>query len=410
MAMNKQCLLGVALGIVLSVSQGLNAADRTLKEFKKYAAEKLPNFTPAQLDALAKAVDKNGDGKISDAEFANRLQALRKIAGAGGRPKPPKQKPKADNPGPPEKIEAKPVGVPALTKNGSATVLLITAAEIAGAWKPFAAWKTQNGKATKIVTVSQISKQYKAGNIHEKIRLCVRDHIDNHGTRWVILGGDALPGGKGLVPGGHTTVHSREPRGIPTDIVYLSKTNWDADGDGIYGEWRDDRKAISYPDGSVGLGRIPVRTAGDVAAFTDKVIAYESRYPTDKFAKQMIYTCTDSPAYPKVRNSWDGYVSKVWKDGKVGRFFSKETPWDKKGQPGSHDLTAENLIALINGKTTGKMHIHGHGHLPAWVLERSRFTAQHVTQLKNDGAYPSSRPSPATPGNTIPGAIRRSSS
>ena len=384
--MNKQSLLGVAaLGIVLGLSQGLNAADRTLEEFKKYAAEKLPNFTPAQLDALAKAVDKNGDGKISDAEFANRLQALRKIAGPGRRPK---QKPKADTPGPPEKIEAKPVVVPALTKNGSATVLLITAAEIADAWKPFAAWKTQNGKATKIVTVSQISKQYKAANIHEKIRLCVRNHIDNHGTRWVILGGDALPGGKGLVPGGHTTVHSREPRGIPTDIVYLSKTNWDADGDGIYGEWRDDRKAISYPDGSVGLGRIPVRTAGDVAAFTDKVIAYESRYPTDKFAKQMIYTCTDSPAYPKVRNSWDGYVSKVWKDGKVGRFFSKETPWDKKGQPGSHDLTAENLIALINGKTTGKMHIHGHGHLPAWVLERSRFTAQHVTQLKNDGAYP----------------------
>lgn len=168
----------------------------------------------------------------------------------------------------------------------------------------------------------------------------------------------------------------------------MSKTNWDADGDGIYGEWKDDRKAISYPDGSIGLGRVPVRTAADVTAFTEKVIAYESRYPSTAFARQMIYTCTDSPAYPKVRKSWDGYVSKVWKGGKVGRFFSQETPWDKKGQPGSHDLSAENLIALINGKTTGKLHIHGHGHLPGWVLERSMFTAKHVGRLKNDGAYP----------------------
>jgi hypothetical protein len=79
-------------------------------------------------------------------------------------------------------------------------------------------------------------------------------------------------------------------------------------------------------------------------------------------------------------------VSKVW-EGQVGRFFSQETPWDD-GEPGSHQLSAENLIALINGKTTGKLHIHGHGHLPAWVLEQSYFTANHVEQLKNDGAYP----------------------
>lgn len=281
-----------------------------------------------------------------------------------------------------------PVIISSLTNSDKVTVLLITADEIAVAWKPFAEWKTRSGKVTKIITVGQIARDFEANNIQEKIRMCVRDHIDKHGTRWVVLGGDSLPGGKGLVPGGHLTVHAQERAGIPTDIVYLSKTNWDADGDGVYGEWKDDREAISYPDGSVGLGRVPVRTIADVAAFTDKVIAYESRYPTTDFAEQMIYTCTVSPAYPKVRNSWDGYVSKAWSAGKVGRFFSQETPWDKDGKPGSHQLSAENLIDLINGKTTGKLHIHGHGHLPAWVLERSTFAARHVAQLKNDGAYP----------------------
>ncbi|MDH3582757.1 MAG: C25 family cysteine peptidase [Phycisphaerae bacterium] len=268
------------------------------------------------------------------------------------------------------------------------SVLLITADQLAAAWEPFARWKTRGGKRTKILTVDRIDRAYRGENIQEKIRRCVRDHIDNHGTRWVVLGGDSLPGGKGLVPGGHRTVHAQEQAGIPTDIVYLSKTNWDADGDGVYGEWEDDRDAISYPDGTVGLGRVPVRTAADVAAFTDKVVAYESRYPATDFAKQMIYTCTVSPAYPKVRRSWDGFVSKAWEGGRVGRFFSRETPWDKEGRPGSHELSAGNLTDLINGKTTGKLHIHGHGHLPSWVLERSTFTAGHVAQLKNDGAYP----------------------
>lgn len=274
------------------------------------------------------------------------------------------------------------------TPSQGATVLLVTSADLASAWQPYANWKTGIGKPTKIVTVAQIAEAYEADNVQEQIRLCVRDHIDHHGTQWVVLGGDSLPGGTGLVPGGHTTVHAQERAGIPTDIVYLSPTNWDADGDGVYGEFEDDRAAITYPDGSVGLGRVPVRTAADVAAFTEKVIAYESDYPTTDYATQMIYTCTDKPAYPKVRNSWDGYLSSAWEGGQVGRFFSTETPWDQDGEPGNFALSAGNLVGLFNGKTTSKLHIHGHGHLPAWLLEDSKFTAEHVGELSNAGAYP----------------------
>lgn len=375
----------VATLIVSANSRNTEAADRTVDEFQAYVAKVLPGLSKAQLKAFATAVDQDGNGIISDAEFAKRFTILRKAA-ANRSSKP--DSPNESSAGPTEDLKGEPTVIPALTNSKVATVLLITADELAAAWKPFAEWKTQGGKVTKIMTTRQIAKQYKAKNIQEKIRLCVRDHIDQRSTRWVVLGGDSLSGANGLVPGGHRTIHAQEPEGIPTDIVYLSKTNWDADGDGNYGEWDEDREAISYPDGRVGLGRIPVRTVADVKAFTDKVIDYESRYPTDDFAKQMIYTCTVSPAYPKVRKSWDHYVSKVWKGGEVGRFFSQETPWDKKDEPGSHDLNAENLVSLINGKTTGKLHIHGHGHLPGWVLERSMFSAKHVRQLKNDGAYP----------------------
>lgn len=369
-------ILGLSLLIIGACSEVI-ASDRTLDEFKEYAANRLSGLSESDLDAFARRVDGNGDGKISDAEFSKRIEVLRTLNS------PDESKPTRK----PSRVAASAVVVPQIVVADTYPVLLVTADELAMAWVPYAEWKTKLGKATKIVTVGQIEQDYPANNIQESIRRCVRDHIERVGSKWIVLGGDSLPGGTGLVPGGHTTVHSQERQGIPTDIVYLSETNWDSDGDGIYGEWDDDRDAIRYPDGSVGLGRIPVRTAADVAAFTEKVIAYESRYPDTDFAKQMIYTCTDSPAYPKVQNSWDGYVGKAWGNGEVGRFFSQRTPWDK-GEPGSYPLSSDNLVKLINDQTIGKMHIHGHGHLPAWVLEDSTFTAKHVGDLKNDGAYP----------------------
>ncbi len=267
-----------------------------------------------------------------------------------------------------------------------AALLLITSASLQEAWVPFAEWKTQQGKATALITIDEITEHYKAESVREAIRLCVRDHIENRGTRWVLLGGDSVGDG-GLVPGGHTTFHAQEPQGIPTDIVYLSPTDWDADGDGVHGEWGEDDDAITYPDGSVGLGRVPVRTSADVEAYTQKVIAYESAYPEGAFATTMVYTCTDTPAYPKVRASWDRHVSRAWA-GEAHRYFNTETPWDEEGAPGSHDLSDQNFVGLINERSAGKLHVHGHGLLDRWILERSAFMADDVHHLKNAGAYP----------------------
>ncbi len=267
-------------------------------------------------------------------------------------------------------------------------VLLITNEELAPAWQPFADWKTRCGKRTKIVTVSQAKQQYPNDVVQESIRSLVRKYIDHHQTSWVIIGGDCEPNGKGIVPGGHTTFHEHEPYGIPTDIVYISPTSWDADGDGIYGEWEDDREAITYPDGKIGLGRIPVRTSEDIKAFTEKVIQYESNYPQDTFATEMIYTCTVPIAYPKVLRSWDDYLSKSWKPGSAQRFFSHQTPWDRSGEPGSYDLSANHLLKLMNDRSVGKLHLHGHGFLPAWVLDESYFSLRHINRLKNENAYP----------------------
>lgn len=272
----------------------------------------------------------------------------------------------------------------------SVDVLLVTSVELEKSWQPFVEWKAKGGKSVKVVSTTTIAKSFKGPDIQEKIRQCVRQHIDTEGTRWVILGGDSQPGGEGVVPD-RDTVHENmwgKKTDIPTDIYYLSPTNWDADGDGVYGEFKDDREAITYPEGRVGLGRIPVRSAADVRAYTDKVVSYESNYPKGDFSNTMVYTCTVPGAYAKVRRSWDDHVSKALPDGKMSRYFAHKTPWDKD-RPGDFQLNCENWIEMINVGVVGKFHFHGHGLIEGWALEgHEMFTAQQVSKLKNKDAYP----------------------
>lgn len=182
-------------------------------------------------------------------------------------------------------------------------------------------------------------------------------------------------------------------RDIPTDLYYLSPGvfDWDANGDGIFGDWENDREAIRYghPSGAA-IGRIPVRTAADVAAYTEKIIAYETRYPEQEFATRIIYTNTVDASEPKVRRSWDDYLSQVWSDGEAFRFLHTRTEWDQD-QPADFALNKDNWVELINAHTASKMHMHGHGFLPAWVLEHptgnTYVDAGVVGQLTNQDAY-----------------------
>jgi len=274
--------------------------------------------------------------------------------------------------------------------NSPPGVLLITSPELAPAWKTFADWKTRLGKPTTIVTTAEIDKSTEGPDLQEKIRRRVRKGIEQDGVRWLILGGDSQPDGSGHVPD-RDTFHKTtwgSSTDIPTDIYYLSRNNWNADGDGIYGEWEDDREAIDYPDGTVGLGRIPVRTAEDVAAYTAKVIAYESKYPANGFATTFTYTCPERGAYPKLRTSWADVVSKAWPAGTAHWFLTGQVALGDD-RPATYPLSPQNWIKLINTGSSGKLHMHGHGLRDCWILEKhGKLTAKHLAQLENKNAYP----------------------
>ena len=271
----------------------------------------------------------------------------------------------------------------------NADVLLITPDDLAEAWEPFADWKTRLGKRTKILTIAQIEEEYQGDDIQQKIRNCCLEHIDYHGTKWIILGGDSRPDERGGVPDRDTKHANNFVRheDIPTDVYYVSEQDWDADSDGVYGEWEDDADAIAYTNAQATIGRIPVRTAEDVAAYTAKIIGYESRYPTDDFAQIFVYTCPESGAYRKLTTSRN-LLTAAWQQGSLVDFFAHRTPWDIDS-PGDFALSPDNWIEMINGRTAGKMHMHGHGFLPLWALEppQGAVTATHVEKLSNEDAY-----------------------
>ena len=269
-----------------------------------------------------------------------------------------------------------------------ADILLVTSDELASAWNDFAIWKTKTGRPTKIITLSEIEETFEGIDLQDKIRQACLAHIKDEQTRWVILGGDSRGRNRGVVPDRDTDHTGFYKYGnLPTDIYYLSEANWDANDDGVFGSFEDDMEAVEYTNKDATIGRIPVRTAEDIAAYTSKVIGYEAAYPTDDFSQRFVYTCPERGAYPKLETSRQELMSQ-WKGGEVEQFFAAKSPWDGK-QDGDYDLSAKNWVEMINSGRASKMHMHGHGILPMWILEdESKITADSVEKLKNKNAYP----------------------
>jgi len=192
----------------------------------------------------------------------------------------------------------------------------------------------------KLITTEQIAEGFEGPDIQEKIRLCVREHIDKHGYHTVILGGDSSGTG-GLIPDRDTYHHNLwgMEKDVPSDVYYISPTNWDYDGDGIYGEFEDDSEAIAYPDGSVAVGRIPVRTLEDIKAYAGKVSKHLDAEPIE----QLGMTCAVRSAYAKVFRSGNKLIPEAWPNGAVSFFFSDITSWDDADNRGAYDLNVANL-------------------------------------------------------------------
>ncbi len=115
----KRTLL-IAASCLSFVGSALAQGDATRAKFEEYVKGRLPQMSARQVTRIAELVDKNGDGKISDAEFEGRMRAVAKVREGGEGEDGDDRESGADHKG------GEPVAIAPLTKDGAATLLLIT--------------------------------------------------------------------------------------------------------------------------------------------------------------------------------------------------------------------------------------------------------------------------------------------
>ncbi|OQX92547.1 MAG: hypothetical protein B6D58_02360 [candidate division Zixibacteria bacterium 4484_95] len=81
-------------------------------------------------------------------------------------------------------------GIPGeFTLGIGAEYLIITSAEIAPAFYPYAAWKNQKGLLTELVLIEEILQNYSGEDQPARLRAYLQEAYNN-GAMWVLLGGD----------------------------------------------------------------------------------------------------------------------------------------------------------------------------------------------------------------------------
>lgn len=266
--------------------------------------------------------------------------------------------------------------------------LIITSSSLSSYFQPLANWKTQKGVPAKIITTEFIYANYSGATEQLKIKNCIYDYYQNNGTIWVLLGGDNT-----VVPDQDAygnVEYSYEDYNMPTDLFYAcfdNQFNWNADGDGIYGELTDNIDMAP----EVFIARAPVRTSAHTATFVNKVLNYEQHPPTTDFAKKMIlsgvmlfdYVGSQSDIDYQGELMWNDNIASYW-NGTHYRFYDTNTDF---GGP-SYNVTNTNVSNQINtGYNFFFMGTHGDQQL--WAMEDGYYfsssDADALTNLNEQG-------------------------
>ena len=260
------------------------------------------------------------------------------------------------------------------TAGADCDYLIITSSALNEEFQPLANEKISMGLAAQIVTTESIAINYSGSDMQEQIKNCIIDYAANHGTVWVLLGGDdtVVPDRNcyGLVnPGPKQT----EDNTIPTDLYYagLDDLNWDDDNDDVKCEVIGDGDSVDlYPD--VFIGRAPVRTVSDANAFVAKTMAYTSNPPLNDFAEIALLCGVElwhtwdgkSDAHWRTEDMWNDYMEPHW-DGVRYRFYDTGTDF-----PGGadYDVTDVHLQAQVDNGY-GLIFVASHGGQTVWGME-----------------------------------------
>ncbi|MBU8920327.1 MAG: T9SS type A sorting domain-containing protein [Bacteroidales bacterium] len=167
--------------------------------------------------------------------------------------------------------------------------LIISTASMAGEFTPLRDHYEKRGIRTSIMTVEDIDAGWTGSDTAEKIRSAVIDQYMTQGIGYLLLAGDGDPGGVASVPfrGLYCAVQSSslyEDGNIPSDIYFAALDgDWNTDGDALWGEPGEDDL---YQE--ISVGRAPVDSPAEAAAFINKVVMYQESPVTGDLEKSLL--------------------------------------------------------------------------------------------------------------------------
>ena len=269
--------------------------------------------------------------------------------------------------------------------------LIITEDSLKNSFEPLRIWKTQKGVYTKIITINEIYSNFQGVTPQLRIKRCIQDYYDNHGVKWVLLGGDDV-----IVPivKAYSQASGSEEF-IPADMFYGSfdgAYDWNANGNDTIGE-KIDNIGINQV---VNISRLPIKTNQHVKTYIDKLLKYEQNpMITDLsmlLCAKIIVDDTIQSYHPQTGYSdahiksdilIDQYIAPHW-DGNTVRFYDTSTDF-----PGgaNYDLNSENITYQLS-QNYDFLHFAAHGSTKCWIVEgdgdeEELFTRSDVSNLTN---------------------------
>ena len=205
-----------------------------------------------------------------------------------------------------------------------------------------------DGFTTHVATIESVLSGYPGRDNAEKLRSFVVDGYSNHGTRYLVLGGDA-----DLVParGCYARAEvSYEDDTIPTDLYFGALDgDWNGDGDSRWGEVEDDVDLLA----EVAVGRIAAGNATEAQRQVAKVISYET------WSAAPFYTLLVGEQADAV--TWGGdmldYVYLQMAGSPYDTLYERDGYW-----------TASDLLSYFNSGTMNVVNHMGHAN-ESWVMK-----------------------------------------
>ncbi len=181
-----------------------------------------------------------------------------------------------------------------------AEFVIVTTENLVPEYERLAEFKNAIGLSTGIALMDTVAVYYEGIDRAAQLRTYLTA-FHSHGGRYVLIGGDDVNMPVRYLYYYNTSVPPTDPYVLmPSDLYFADLTgDWDKDGDGIWGEPTHDAPDI-IPE--LVVGRVPLRQPGQVAAYVDKVIQYQTAPGRDDFSyltKTLFFSSDQMRDYPE---------------------------------------------------------------------------------------------------------------